>query len=114
MPLIRRDPAAPSPSGEPRDDGLEANVAALRSPDAARRWSAARALGAHPAAAAALGDALLSEQVPSVREVLVTALLRMGTQASVTALLPCLRSEDAGLRAGAIEALQALPAAVRP
>ena len=63
-----------------------------------------------PALAAALGR----ETVPRVREAIMTALMRIGDDASVEALLPYLRSQDAGLRAAAIEALQALPEAIAP
>ena len=52
--------------------------------------------------------------VPRVREAIMTALMRIGDEASVRALLPYLRSEDAGQRAAAIEALQALPDAIAP
>jgi HEAT repeat protein len=51
---------------------------------------------------------------PRVREAIMTALMRIGDAASVQALLPYLRSEDAGRRGAAIEALQALPAAISP
>jgi HEAT repeat protein len=44
----------------------------------------------------------------------VTALVRIGDEASVKALLPNLRSQDAGQRAAAIEALQSLPHAILP
>ena len=63
-----------------------------------------------PALAAALGR----ETVPRVREAIMTALMRIGDEASVEAMLPYLRSQDAGLRAAAIEALQALPEAIAP
>ena len=63
-----------------------------------------------PALAAALG----TEPVPRVREAIMTALIRVGDEASVRALLPCLRSQDASQRSTAIEALQALPEAILP
>ncbi len=44
----------------------------------------------------------------------MTALMRIGDEASVEAMLPYLRSQDAALRAAAIEALQALPEAIAP
>jgi HEAT repeat protein len=44
----------------------------------------------------------------------MTALLRIGDAASVEAILSYLRSQDAGLRVAAVEALQALPAAIAP
>ena len=62
-----------------------------------------------PGLAAALGR----ETVPRVREAIMTALMRIGDTPSVEAILPCLRSQDAGLRAAAIESLQALPEADR-
>ena len=49
-----------------------------------------------------------------MRQAIITALMRIGDEASVRALLPCLRSEDAGRRGAAIEALQALPEAIGP
>jgi HEAT repeat protein len=44
----------------------------------------------------------------------MTALMRIGNAASVEALLPYLRSQDAGQRASAIEALQGLPHEISP
>ena len=44
----------------------------------------------------------------------MTALMRIGDEASVMALLPYLRSQDAALRGARIEALQALPEAILP
>jgi HEAT repeat protein len=114
MPLIKRDAKGPPSPPAARPEGLAAQVAALASSDAEARWSAARALGGHADAATALGTALRGEPEPRVREAITTALLRIGTAASVAELLPCLRSQDAGLRAAAIEALQALPEAVTP
>jgi HEAT repeat protein len=62
----------------------------------------------------ALAAALDREPVPRVREAIITALMRIGNPASVEAMLPSLRSQDAGVRAAAIEALQALPEAIAP
>ena len=62
----------------------------------------------------ALAEALGREPVPRVREAILTALIRIGNAASIEAILPYLRSQDAGLRAAAIEALQALPDAIAP
>jgi HEAT repeat protein len=44
----------------------------------------------------------------------MTALMRVGDEASVMALLPYLRSQDAAERGASIEALQALPGAILP
>jgi HEAT repeat protein len=62
----------------------------------------------------ALAAALDREPTPRVREAMMTALIRIGNAASIEVILPYLRSEDAGLRAAAIEALQALPDAIAP
>lgn len=112
MPFVKRD-TTPSPSTSP-DDGLARHIASLGSPDPQIRWSAARALGGRADAVEALATALRSEQIPRVREAIMTALVRLGGEASVLALLPFLRSQDAGERAAAIEALQAMPEAILP
>jgi len=80
---------------------------------AVRRW-AARDLGAHPEAAAALGARLVVETDSSVRSALFSSLARLGGDEVVTAVLPLLRSEDPELRNGAIEVLSGLPDAVAP
>ena len=102
------------PSDKTPDDGFASHVAALNSPDAEARWSAARALGGRADAVASLARALGVEQVARVREAIMTALMRIGDEASVRALLPYLRSQDARQRATAIETLQALPEAIMP
>ncbi len=108
MPLVkgRKSPASDGDSAPHR--------AALDSPDADTRWTAARGLSGNADAVAALAAALAREPVPRVREAIMTALMRTGNAASVEAMLPYLRSQDAGLRAAAIEALQALPEAITP
>jgi hypothetical protein len=78
-----------------------------------RRW-AARDLAAHPQAAAALCERLAIEADASVRSVLFTSAARLGGSAVVSALLPLLRSEDAGLRNGAIEVLSGQREVVAP
>jgi HEAT repeat protein len=113
MPFVKRGPTPRAPSHEP-DRDRASQIAALRSSDADTRWRAARALAGTPEAVAALAAALAAEVVPRVREAIMTALMRTGDEASVQALLPCLRSEDAGQRSAAIEALQALPEAIGP
>lgn len=88
--------------------------AALDSPDADSRWTAARAVAGQADAVPALAAALARESIPRVREAITTALIRIGNPASIEVLLPYLRSQDAGVRAAAIEALQALPEAIAP
>ncbi len=79
----------------------------------ARRW-AARDLLDCPASSAPLVAGLLAEADHSVREVMLTTLVRLGDATAVAGLVQCLRSEDAALRNEAIEALQQLPEAVAP
>jgi HEAT repeat protein len=109
MPLVRSRAAGSSAAGDPTP-----LRAALDSPDAEGRWTAARALAGDADAVPVLAAALGRETVPRVREAIMTALMRIGDAASVEAMLPYLRAQDAGLRAAAIEALQALPAVIAP
>ena len=108
MPLVKRGGAAPAAADQHGVDQAS-HIASLHNVDAERRWSAARALAGSAEAVPALAGALAEETVPRVREAIMTALMRVGDEASVKALLPYLRSEDAGQRASAIEALQTLP-----
>jgi len=112
MPFVRR-----GATGEA--DGTAAAEAApqltgLTNPDPEVRWATARRIGGIAAAVPALATALEAEQNLRVREALMTALMRVGDGASVRALLPYLRAQDAALRSSAIETLQALPDAVSP
>lgn len=117
MPFTKRGGSSPKINEETDNKtnvGSASHIAALNSPDAEVRWTAARALGGVAAAVPALAGVLGREQSPRVREAIMTALMRVGDEASVRALLPCLRSEDAAQRSAATEALQSLPGAVAP
>jgi len=106
MPLIRGGRGSVAPGAAPPP--------VLDDSDAESRWAAARALAGQADAVPELAAALRRETVPRVREAILTSLIRTGGSASAEAIVPCLRSEDAGLRAAAIEALQALPSAIAP
>ena len=106
MPLIRGRRGSVAPGATPPP--------VLDDPDPESRWAAARALAGQADAVPELAAALRHETVPRVREAILTSLMRIGGSASAEAIVPCLRSEDAGLRAAAIEALQALPSAIAP
>jgi HEAT repeat protein len=108
MPLIRGG------KGSTTSDVSTPAPPALDSSDVESRWAAARALAGQVEAVPELAAALRRETVPRVREAILTSLIRTGGTASAEAIVPCLRSEDAGLRAAAIEALQALPSAIVP
>jgi hypothetical protein len=108
MPLVRKGSDEIRPA-EPAD--LHKNLALLREGGVDERWNAARALGGNAAAARALGDALGREQEERVREAIFTSLATMNTEASVEAILPYLRSDEATIRIGALDALRAMPQA---
>jgi HEAT repeat protein len=102
MPLILK-PREPSAQLAPQTgDGL----ASLASPDEDLRWTAARAAPDIPGSAAPLAAALRKEASPRVREAMFTSLARMGDTAAAVQTLPLLRSDDANLRAGALDALR--------
>jgi HEAT repeat protein len=110
MPFIKSASSAEHKS----DNDIAAHLSDLCNPNAEVRWNAARALGGVAKAVPGLSVALDAEKVPQVREAMMTALMRVGDEASVRALLPYLRSQDAHQRVAAIEALQALPEAIAP
>ena len=108
MPLIRGDRgAAAAGATAPAPPALDSS-------DAESRWAAARSLAGQAEAVPELAAALRRETVARVREAILTSLIRTGDTASAEAIVPCLRSQDARLRAAAIEALQALPSALTP
>jgi HEAT repeat protein len=96
----------------PRD--VAGLLAQLRSGDVEQRRWAARDLAGWPEAAGPLGEHLLRENDASVREAVFTSLTALASDVAAGALLPLLRSEDAALRNGAIEALGGMPQAVAP
>ena len=108
MPLVRKGGDAPV---RPSDGGASAADKLLSGTDD-ERWAAARALSGQPGAVAALGGALRSETDARVREAILTGLARVGTPESAEAIIPLIRSDDAGLRTGAIDALRAMPRAL--
>jgi HEAT repeat protein len=113
MPLTRRDPPTNQP-GPPKSSDWTTLAPDLRQSDAARRWAAARLLGEHPESVPALVEALAQEHDDAVREAILTSLVRIGGVDTAQALLAVLRSDDAALRAGALDALQTMPDAVLP
>ena len=114
MPFVKRDVTAPSTESRRPTTALRRIlppcIVQMRRLDGAPRARLAAVPMRSPALAAALGV----EQVARVREAIMTALIRVGDEASVMALLPYIRSQDAGQRAASIEALQAMPEAILP
>jgi HEAT repeat protein len=110
MPLVRRGAVgAPANLTDDRDP-----LALLTGGTADERRSAARSVVTLPGGVEALGAALGNETDARVRTAMFTSLTRVASSASVDAVLPCLRSDDANVRTGALDALRAMPRAVLP
>jgi HEAT repeat protein len=102
MPLIRK--SAGDPNVQKRDDAEI--LASLVNSDPDKRWAAARDAASVAGGEAALTAALPREGDPRVREAIFTGLARIGTPAAVDAVVSLLRSDDANLRGGALDALR--------
>ncbi len=106
MPLIRKDTeTAPAPAGQ---GALEK----LRAAADDERFAAARELADQPDAVPALGAALASETNSRVRAAILSALVKVDTPESAQFILPLIRSDDAAVRTGALDALGLMPDAV--
>jgi HEAT repeat protein len=109
MPLIRKPVDTSRAQHSPSVDVLRA----LSNGNQEERWAAARAAADVPGATDALEAALRAEGDPRVREAMFTSLARIGTPASIDALMRFLRVDDASLRTGALDALRMLHDVVR-
>ena len=105
MPLVRK------PSGPPVTATVPPSLTAGTSDE---RWAAVRAAAERPEGVPALAAALGQESDARVRAAIFSGLARIATPQSADAVVPYLRSDDAGLRAGAIDALHAMPLAAAP
>lgn len=111
MPLVRKpSTAAPDAAIPPASDSL----ALLATGDEEERWDAARRAAELPGGVEALRDALPREKNSRVREAMFTSLARVATPASIEAVLPFLRVDDAQIRTQAWDALAAMGKAVWP
>lgn len=110
MPLIRGKP--PAPAGATLDDDGIALAMSTGSVD--ERWAAARAAAELPGGLDILRTALATETTPRVREAIFTGLARIATPASAAVAVDCMRSDDSGVRTGALDALRAMPEATAP
>ena len=110
MPLIRRTPDVapdPAPAAAELFGALNDRASDVRS-------AAARRLASSPGGPEALGVALGRETDDRVREAIFTSLTLADSAAAVEALSPHLRSDDAGLRRGTLDALRAMSLTARP
>lgn len=102
MPLVRKPTR---PAGHLKTGAAEV-LTGLGSANPEERWAAARTAAGIPESSAALAAALVRETDQRVREAMFTSLARIGTRDSVAGLLSMLRSDDAALRAGALDVLR--------
>ena len=109
MPLIRK-PIQPPCAAAPDATVLTALVSGTDD----ERWAAARAAAEMPGGAQALGAALSHERNARVREAMFTSLARIASAESIELTLALLRSDDAAVRTGALDALRAMQDAVWP
>ena len=110
MPLIRK-PSKPSPPIASK--GAADVKVGLSSANEDERWAAARAAAQSADSTDALLAALATERSARVREALFTSLATIGSQQSVQAIVDFIRSDDAGVRAAALDALRARVDAIR-
>jgi len=108
MPLVRTAVTIPEPAATQSRETL---LARLNGTDANARFRAARALACDPGACdpstiAALAARLDAEPDAAVRDALFTSLSDIGGAEAAGLVARLLRSADAGLRGGAIEALK--------
>jgi HEAT repeat protein len=108
MPLVKSKNSV-GPVAAEHEATLEEALIALASVDPQERRRAARRLGDLPEAAPALCSMVEAEAQESVRVSIFTALILIGTKAAASGLIPLLKTEDVGLRNGAIEALKTMP-----
>ena len=107
MPLVRRPSPTVAPAAVLPDAPLVVGQGTSE-----QRWLAVRT-AAERKEVPLLASALQGESDARVREAIFTGLARIGTAESAAAVVPYLRSDDASLRTGAIDALRAMPDAVR-
>ena len=110
MPLIKRGPPG-APNNQPQ---AADSAASLSDSNPETRWKAARALGGDPSSVPQLAKALAIETSSQVKEAIFTSLVLIRTDASARAAAEFVRSDDASLRGGALDALAAMPEVAQP
>jgi len=116
MPIKKKEEKVEEIKGERRKiqrnfEGLITQLSSKNSME--RRW-AARDLVNYKEASKYLIEQLMKEEDISVREVIISSLLRIKDEVAIKGLIECLRSDDAHLRNSAIEALKEIPEEVSP
>lgn len=105
MPLVRTTTISP---GATLPDSRELLLKRLSGSDPDDRRRAAHGLSCHPDATAALAARLECEPDLRVRDALFSSLVDIGGTPTASLVASLLRSADAGLRGGAVEALKRL------
>lgn len=112
MPLIRKPDNATRNAGTTPTDPA-AVLRALTHGNQEERWNAARTAATLDGGIDALVAALPGESDARVREAMFTSLARTGSPQSIGAMINLLRTDHVGLRTGALDALRAMPDALR-
>lgn len=107
MPLVRK-PSSGDPAAAATEPTLQRIRDDLASADEQVRWDAARAASGHGPFSDELARALATETSPRVRVAMFTSLAQTADAPAVAALQALLRSDDANLRIGALDALRLL------
>jgi HEAT repeat protein len=110
MPLIRK----PSEEKNTAIPAARDPLSGLTSDSADARWVAVRSCEARSESVPLLAETLARESDERVREAIFTALSRIAAPPALLVLLSYVRSDDANLRAGAMDALRALPQQTAP
>jgi HEAT repeat protein len=113
MGLVKRT-TTPTVAATPAPREFAELLAELTDPSPKLRRAAARDLTAYPSAAKPLCARLPDEPELSVRESILSTLMRLASADVVEGLIPYLASEDVWLRNAVIEALPKMPDACRP
>lgn len=104
MAFVKATAAAPAPPAP--TESTDRLFELLAGDDVAERRHAARALSRDPGAAPALAARLEHERDPFVRDAVFGSLVKIGGVQTAGLVGALLRSEDAALRGGAVEALK--------
>lgn len=108
MPLIPGDPEPGEPGSEAGQKTAEL-LAELESDDPGRRHQVALRLAERAECFPVVCHALVREPAVEVRHAFFSGLIRLGNENVVEFLVGLLRSEDPGLRSGAVDALTQMP-----
>jgi len=116
MPIKKKEGKVEEIKGERRkiQRNFEGLITQLSSKNPMERRWAARDLVDYKEASKYLIEQLMKEEDISVREVIISSLLRIKDEVAIEGLIECLRSDDAHLRNSAIEALKEIPEEVGP